>query len=245
MHMVWIKVVGTGPGSTAELTRRAAIALREAQVVLGYGGYLRRLGDFLKGKNVFSFAMGEEVQRCRETVRMAEEGWKAVLISGGDPGIYGMASLLLEVALPEGMAEHVEVIPGVSAMNAASAVLGAPLSGDFAVVSLSDYLLPWEEIAERLEILAQTDLVLVLYNPGSSLRPHIFPQAVTILRRYRPPETPVGIVRKVSLPEQTAMVTTLQEVEKHPVDMHTIVIVGNRKTFQTASLMITPRGYRL
>lgn len=242
---MWVKVVGIGPGNNTELTLRAQNTLREAEVVLGYRRYLEHIAVFLEGKRVLDFAMGEEVLRCRETLRLAREGWKVALVSGGDPGIYGMAGLLLEVALQEGLLEAVEVIPGVSAMNSAAARLGAPLGDDFAVVSLSDYLKPWKDIAALLEVLARMDLVLVLYNPGSTLRPQIFQEAVAIIRRYRFPETPVGVVRNVSLLEEEVFLTTLKGVEGCPVDMRTLVVVGNRRTFMTASSLITPRGYQL
>lgn len=242
---MWIKAVGIGPGNNLELTLRAEQVLREAEVILGYRRYLEHIAAFLEGKRVFSFAMGEEVLRCRETLRLAREGRKVALVSGGDSGIYGMAGLLLEVALQEGLIEAVEVIPGVSAMNAAAARLGAPLGDDFAVVSLSDYLKPWEDIVALLEALARADVVLVLYNPGSALRPHTFPEAVAILRRHRPPETPVGLVRNASLPDEAMVLTTLQGAERYPVDMRTVVVVGNRRTFAAASRLITPRGYRL
>lgn len=240
-----ISVLGIGPGSTTDLTFRARESLEEAQVVLGYQSYIQRVTSFIMGKKVFPFGMGEEIFRCQETIRWARKGFRVALLSGGDPGIYGMAGLLLEIALEEGISSAVEVIPGVSAMNAASALLGAPLGGDFAVVSLSDYLLPWEQIAERLSLIAQADLVVVLYNPGSSLRLHSFQKAVAILKKYRDFKTPVGIVRNASLPDQWAVLTTLEEAEKHPVDMRTIVLVGNRETFIRSSFMITPRGYRL
>ena len=242
---MWIKVVGIGPGNRMELTFRARQVLQEAEVVLGYRGYLERLGEMLEGKVVQGFGMGEELRRCQESIRFARGGQKVVLVSGGDPGIYGMAGLLLEVAIRERVVDAVEVVPGVSAMNAAAAVLGAPLGNDFAVISLSDYLVDWERIAARLEALSQTDLVLVLYNPGSSLRPHAFPQAVEIIKAYRPPHTPVGVVREVSLPGEQVFLTTLQAVAEYPVDMRTIVMVGNGESYVAFSRLITPRGYRL
>lgn len=242
---MWVKVVGIGPGNTTELTLRAQAILREAEIVLGYRRYLERLAPVLEGKRTLGFGMGEELLRCQETLRLAREGWKVALVSSGDPGIYGMAGLLLEVAFREGMADAVKVIPGVSAMNGAAAALGAPLGNGFAAVSLSDYLMRWEEIHALLEVLAQTPLVLVLYNPGSSLRTHTFPKAVAILKKHRRPQTLVGIVRSVSLPEEVVVLTTLEEAEHYAVDMHTIVIVGNEKTFMANSYMVTPRGYRL
>lgn len=242
---MWLKVLGIGPGDRRELTLRAQTILGEAEVILGYRTYVERLREILEGKKVGAFEMGEEVIRCQEALRLAREGWKVIMVSGGDPGIYGMASLLLEVAIRENMMEAVEVVPGVSAMNAAAAVLGAPLGNDFAVVSLSDYLVPWEKIVERLEKLAQTDLPLVLYNPGSTLRPYTFLRAMAILKRYRELQTPVGVVRNVTLPGETVFLTTLGYVEHCSVDMRTIVFVGGRETFVVCSRMITPRGYRL
>ncbi|MEN3186888.1 MAG: precorrin-3B C(17)-methyltransferase [Atribacterota bacterium] len=242
---MWIKVVGIGPGNSADLTFRAHMVLQEAEVILGYRRYVERLRPLFEGKKMLGFGMGEELLRCRETLRLAHEGWKVALVSGGDPGIYGMAGLLLEVAFGEKMTKVIEVVPGVSAMNSAAAALGAPLGNDFAVVSLSDYLTSWDQIAALLEVLAQTPLVLVLYNPGSSLRTHTFPRVVTILRRYRQPQTLVGIVRDASFLEESVTITTLKGVENHSVDMRTIVIVGSERTFMANSYMVTPRGYRL
>jgi precorrin-3B C17-methyltransferase len=242
---MWIKVVGIGPGNRMDLTFRAQQVLQEAEVVLGYRGYLERLGKMLEGKVVHGFGMGEELRRCQESIRFARCGQKVALVSGGDPGIYGMAGLLLEVAIREQVVDAVEVVPGLSAMNAAAAVLGAPLGNDFAVLSLSDYLIGWERIATRLKALSQTDLVLVLYNPGSSLRPHTFMQAVEIIKEHRSLHTPVGVVREVSLPGEQVFLTTLQAVAEYPVDMRTIVMVGNAETYVAFSRFITPRGYRL
>jgi precorrin-3B C17-methyltransferase len=176
------------------------------------------------------------------------------LVSSGDAGIYGMAGLVLEICAAQGLQVgppeqagpvdlHLEVIPGVPALAAGAALLGAPLMHDFAAISLSDLLTPWETIEKRLDLAAQGDLVIVLYNPKSKKRQWQLGAVRDLLLRHKSPVTPVGLVCRAMREGQQVTVTTLQEMLAHPVDMQTVIIVGNSQTFAYGPYMITPRGY--
>ncbi|ACX52072.1 precorrin-3B C17-methyltransferase [Ammonifex degensii KC4] len=233
--------MGIGPGSLSDLTFRAAACLEEAEVIIGYRPYLESIAAYLKGKEVFPGRMREELERAREAVLQAQKGKRVAVVSGGDPGVYGMAVPVLQAALEEGVA--VEVIPGVTAATAVAACLGAPLGHDFAVVSLSDLLTPWPLILRRLKGALAADFVLVLYNPSSSRRQERWREAVEVIKGGRDPDTPVGIVWEATRPSERKVLTTVGEMEKFPVDMRSLVIVGNSQTYVAGGLMITPRGY--
>lgn len=236
--------VGIGPGAPEHITSAARHALESADVIVGYHTYLRLIADIAPHVQRIGSGMRQEVARVRHAIQLAQQGNRVALISGGDAGIYGMAGLLLEVLRLRGINEiPVHVIPGISALNAAAALLGAPLMTDFAVISLSDYLVPRETILRRVEAAAQADFVLCLYNPKSSWRTEVFDQVCALLSRYRAPDTPVGVVRAAYRPEQQVTLTTLERLPKATVDMHTLVIVGNRATYVYDNRMITPRGY--
>lgn len=191
--------------------------------------------------------MGQEVDRGRQALALAREGKKVALISSGDAGIYGMAGLIYELlsrsAAPEGADVTVRVIPGVSCINAAAALLGAPLMHDFAVISLSDLLTPWKEIERRLELAGQGDFVVVLMNPRSEGRRGQILRAQEILLRHRAEATPTGVVRNVGRSGQSVILTDLGHLGEHEIDMVTTVIVGKGDTFRFGEKMVTPRGY--
>jgi precorrin-3B C17-methyltransferase len=240
-------VVGLGPGAAGLIAPEVLLALRECQVVAGYRTYLDLIGPLLQGKEVLASGMMQEVARARAAVEAAEAGKVVVVVSSGDPGIYGMAGLIYEVLRERnwhrGEGIQVEVVPGVAALNAAAALLGAPLMHDFAAISLSDLLTPWETIARRLDLAAQADFVLGLYSPRSKRRERELAEACRILLRHRAPETPVGIVRCAYREGQRVTVTDLARLPEQEVDMLTIVLVGNSTTFSFQGLMVTPRGY--
>ncbi len=243
--------MGIGPGDLNQLTPRARNALAEADVVVGYATYVRLIAPLLEGKRVIGSGMTREQERCRLALRLAREGRQVVLVSGGDPGIYGMAGPMLELigreATPGGAGPsdfELEVIPGITAASAAAGALGAPLANDFGVVSLSDLLVPWEVIARRLEALAAADLVIALYNPRSSRRFEQLNRACGILLRHREPGTPVGVVRKAGQPAEEVQITTLGALAETTVDMNTTVIVGNSSTRVVNGWLVTSRGYR-
>lgn len=240
-------VIGLGPGSNDLLTPQARAALESSQAVAGYRTYLKLIPALLAGKEVLASGMMQEVARARVAIEAASSGKVVSVISSGDPGVYGMAGLIYELLREQGWQRdegiEVEVIPGIAALNAAASLLGAPLMHDFAAISLSDLLTPWEVIARRIELAAEADFVIGLYNPRSNRRVRELAEACEILGRHRAPETPVGVVRCAYREEQRAIVTDLRRLPEQEVDMLTIVIVGNSSTFSFQGLMVTPRGY--
>jgi len=238
-------VVGIGPGSAEDITLRAQAALTGSDLVVGYKAYLGIIKDLLKGKPTLSSGMGEEKERCQVALEEAAKGKVVSLVSSGDPGVYGMAGLTLELVSSTGSAVPIEVIPGVPASYAASALLGAPLAHDHAIISLSDLLTPWELIEKRLRLAAQGDFSIVLYNPKSSQRTWQIEKTQQILLEYHPPTLPVGIVKDAGRPGQAVSITTLDKMLEFPIDMTTTIIVGNSTTFVHNGFMATKRGYRL
>ena len=243
-------VVGIGPGDLKHMTYEAREAIVSADVVVGYSTYLKLIEPLLGGKEIFSSGMTKETERCREAIRLASGGRTVALVSGGDAGIYGMAGLVLELmndpsaALPD--APEIVIVPGISAVQAAAAVLGAPLMHDFAVISLSDLLTPWELIEKRLEAAATADFVLALYNPRSKGRARHMARARDILLASRPPETPVGIVRNACRTGEERIVSTLWDMPIERIDMFSLVIIGNSATFiDSCKRIVTPRGYTI
>ena len=242
-----VYVIGIGPGSPDYLTGKAVKALKDSDLVIGYRLYVEQVAELVEGKETLNSAMGREVDRCRQAVEQALKGKKVALVSGGDPGIYGMAGLLLQVLQENRERPEVEIIPGVTAAGAASAVLGAPLMHDFAVISLSDRLTPWERILDRLRAAAEADFVIVLYNPRSHGRSKLLLQARDILLEKLPGDRAVGIVRGAGRDGESKWETTLQKLPGliEEVDMASLVIIGNSNTYWKEGYMITPRGYQL
>jgi precorrin-3B C17-methyltransferase len=189
--------------------------------------------------------MGKEVERAQIAVDKAKTGKIVVMVSSGDPGVYGMAGVVLEVAAKEKSPVAVEIIPGVTAATAASAILGAPLISDFAVISLSDLLTPWEKIERRLEAAASADFSLVLYNPKSQERIEPLLKAYEIMLKHIDPKTPVGIVRQAGREGENATLTTLKDLLNEEIDMVTTIVVGNSATRVVNGKMVTARGYNL
>jgi len=235
-------VVGLGPGGQETLTPQAKEALLQAEVVVGYTTYLKLIESLIAGKVILASGMKKEIDRARAAVVEALTGKHVAVVSGGDPGVYGMAGPVLEVA-PAGLA--VDVIPGVTAATAAAALLGAPLTHDFAVISLSDLLTSWEVIERRLAAAAEADFVLVLYNPRSKGRAEHLQNALEIIKKYRDNSTPVGIVKDYGRADEKQIITTLALLLPEDVDMTTTVVIGNSQTKLLHGRMVTPRGYRL
>ena len=238
-------MVGIGPGSAEDITLRAQATLTGSDLVVGYKAYLGIIKDLLKDKPTQGSGMGEEKERCQVALEEAAKGKVVSLVSSGDPGVYGMAGLTLELVSSTGSAVPIEVIPGVPASYAASALLGAPLAHDHAIISLSDLLTPWELIEKRLRLAAQGDFSIVLYNPKSSQRTWQIEKTQQILLEYHPPTLPVGIVKDAGRPGQAVSITTLDKMLEFPIDMTTTIIVGNSTTFVHNGFMATKRGYRL
>ena len=238
-------VVGTGPGSISLMTEEARDAIGSATVIVGYDNYIEQVRPLLDGKRIIATGMMKEVDRCRQAIDTARSGETVALISGGDAGIYGMAGLILELADQDNDdSPEIRIIPGLSAIQSAASLLGAPVMHDFAVISLSDLLTPWPVIVSRLEAAARADFVVALYNPRSKGRTTHIEDARRILLARRGPATPVGIVRHASRPDQSVVVSTLDRMLENDIDMSTIVIIGNSATFvDRRGRMVTPRGY--
>ncbi len=240
-------VVGLGPGRRDLLTPQALEALRGAEVVIGYTGYFPWVEDLILGKEVQALPLGQEAERGRLALEQAADGRQVAVISSGDPGIYAMASLVLEMlaTLPADRRPEVVVVPGVSALNAAAALLGAPLGHDFAAISLSDLLTPWAVIEKRLAAVAEADFVLALFNPRSARRDWQLERARSIVLSQRPGSTPVGVVHNAYRPGQAILRTTLSELDVAKVDMFSLVIIGNAASRFTGDFLLTLRGYVL
>ena len=239
-------VVGLGPGTSALLTGQAQAALQGADVIIGYDGYFQWVADLVHNKECIALPLTQEVARAQLAVERALAGQAVSVISSGDAGIYGMASLVLEVLerhQDSTVMPDVVVIPGVSAVNACAALLGAPIAHDFAVLSLSDLLTPWAVIEKRLAAAAEADFVMVLLNPRSARRQWQFMRACALIGQHRVPETPVGLVRNAYRPDQAVVLTTVSSLADADVDMLTTVIVGNSQTRCFQARLITPRGY--
>ncbi len=212
-----LNVVGIGPGSAKDITLRARSALASSDIIVGYNTYLDIVRDLIKDKPALGSGMGEEKERCQMALEEASKGKTVSLISSGDPGVYGMAGLALELASQTGLTVPIEIVPVVPASYAASALLGAPLAHDHVIISLSDLLTPWELIEKRLRLAAQGDFSIVLYNPKSSQRTWQIEKTRQILLEYLPPATPAGIVKDAGRPGQAVFITTLDKLLEFPM----------------------------
>lgn len=237
-------MVGLGPGGPADMTLRAYRALEAAEVIVGYRTYLRLVQEVVQGKEFRGSGMTRELERCRLALELARAGRRVALVSSGDPGVYGMAGPLLQL-LGEAADVPVEVVPGVTAAQAAAGLLGAPLMHDYAVISLSDLLTPWEEIAVRLELAARGDFCLALYNPRSHRRVTQVEEAREIILRHRSPATPVGVVKNAGRAGQQVYRSDLAHFTGLPLDMVSVVLVGNSRSRWQGDFLVTPRGYAL
>ena len=243
-----IYLIGLGPGDRTLLTPAASDAIYRSDAVVGYDGYLDQVRDLTGGKQVVSMPLGMEMERAAKAAELASEGKSVAVISSGDIGVYGMAGPVFEHLVASGWnGQHpqVEVVPAVSAAQAAASVLGAPLMQDFCAISLSDLMTPWDTIRKRLDAAAYGDFVIALYNPRSKRRRKQIIEARGIVLKHRSADTPVGIVRNACRPDQESILTTLGELERHfeRIDMFTTLIIGNSTSYIHEGRMITPRGY--
>ncbi|HDH87607.1 MAG: precorrin-3B C(17)-methyltransferase [Deltaproteobacteria bacterium] len=241
-----LTIVSLGPGNSDYLTPRARNALMKAEVIVGYRTYMELIEPvLLKGKETISTGMTQEIQRSQFAIDMAIDGKDTAIISSGDAGIYGMAGLVLEILSKRKTLDKIdlEIIPGIPALAAASALLGAPLMHDFAVISLSDLMTPWEVIQSRVKATARADFVLVIYNPKSQKRNWQLGRIRDLILKYRSKYTPVGIVRNAMREGQSIHITTLDNLDESLVDMLSIVIIGNSRTKIVGGKIVTPRGY--
>jgi cobalt-precorrin 5A hydrolase/precorrin-3B C17-methyltransferase len=239
-----LSVVGLGPGRAGARTPEAAAAVRHAEVVIGYGPYVDQAADLLgAGQEVVRSPIGAEKERARQALDRAGRGARVALVCSGDPGVYAMASLVLELT-PEAGDPPVTVVPGVTAALAGAAILGAPLGHDHASVSLSDLLTPWEVIVARLRAVAEGDFVVSLYNPRSARRTEQLAAALSIFAAHRPAATPAAVLTDIGRAGQAVVRTTVSELDPSTVGMLSLVVVGSSRTRWISGRMVTPRGYR-
>lgn len=244
--MAKLTVVGIGPGNLIDMTERAKTTINSAEVIVGYHTYIELIKPLIDGKEVIGTGMRQEIDRCKAAVEISLTK-DVVVVSSGDAGVYGMAGLVLEMILnlPKDQRPDFEVIAGVSAVNAAASVLGAPLMHDFAVISLSDLLTPWDLITKRVECAAQADFVIALYNPKSHKRIDNIIEVQKIILKYRDKNTPVGIVTGASRNNESKIISTLENFTDEEINMFSMVIIGNSQTYIKEGYMITPRGYQV
>lgn len=238
-----IYVVGIGPGNMEDISVRAYKTLKNVDVIAGYITYIDLVKDEFKEKEFYVSGMKKEIDRCEKVLELAKEGKTVALISSGDAGIYGMAGIMIEVALGSGI--DVEVIPGITSSVAGASLVGAPLMHDQAIISLSDLLTDWEVITKRIDRASDGDFVISLYNPKSKGRTEQIVEAREIMLKHKAPSTPVALLRHVGREDENYTLTNLDEMLNYEIDMFTMVIVGNSKTYVKEGKMITPRGYHL
>ncbi|QTA83071.1 Precorrin-3B C(17)-methyltransferase [Desulfonema limicola] len=247
-------VAGIGPGGMGYLCRRAVEVLQQADTIAGYTTYIDLIKPLIKEKNIIQTAMKKEVERVEAAIDTALSGRSCVIVSSGDPGIYAMAGLVFEMCRKKNIAvtadcktdKHalqIEIIPGIPALASGASLLGAPLTHDFAAISLSDLLTPWELIEKRINAAAEADFVIVIYNPKSKKRSGHLEKAQKIILKYRDKNTPAGIVTGAMRENQHIQLTTLENLHTAEVDMQTTVFIGNSTTFDYQGFMVTPRGY--
>lgn len=237
-----VYVVGIGPGDEKQMTPRAAGALLKSDVIAGYEGYIRLIRDRFADKRFIATGMTKEADRCMAALREAAAGNIVSMVCSGDAGIYGMAGLMLELA-QDFEDIQVEVVPGVTAASSGGALLGAPLGHDFAVISLSDLLTPWDVIEKRLKAAAQADFAICLYNPSSHKRSGYLKKACETILGWREPGTICGIAKNIGREGESFQVMTLKELADTEADMFSTVFIGNTQTKRIGGRMVTPRGY--
>lgn len=240
-------LVGFGPGHFDHLTFRAREVIGRSDVVVGYRTYIDLVADLLEGKEIIATGMTEEIDRARVAVDRAQKGERVAIVSSGDVGIYGMAGLIFEIlseiGWKPGESFSVEVIPGITALSAVASLVGAPLTHDFAAVSLSDLLTPWAVIEKRLHAVGEGDFVIALYNPQSKRRDWQLKKAQEILLQYKVSDTPVAVVKSAYREGERIVLTTLDHMAEAEVGMLTTILIGNASTFRYLDFMVTPRGY--
>ncbi len=241
-----LTIVGTGPGAEDLLTPEARQAIRGAELVVGYSGYLSLIEPLIRGKERFSSSMRQEIERADVAIRAAREGRDVCAVADGDACVYGLGGLILERMREEDFdAIALRLVPGITAANAAAALLGAPLMNDYVVLSLSDLLTDRQLILRRLRAAGAGDLVTVLYNPQSRTRTVLLREAQRILLSSRSAETPVGIVRNAYREASSVRLCTLGDLDRHvqEIDMSCVVVIGNSASRRVRNYIVTPRGY--
>lgn len=238
-----IYVTGLGPGAADDMTLRAKKVLERCSVIIGYTVYIDLIRDEFPGKTFLSTPMRKESERCRMAFEEAQKGQDVAMVCSGDAGIYGMAGLICEIGRDYPQV-GIEIVPGITAASGGAAVLGAPLMHDFAVISLSDLLTPWEKIERRLRAAAEADFVICIYNPSSRKRADYLERACGIIMESRTPDTVCGIVRNIGRAGEAYEILSLEKLKNTKTDMFTTVFIGNSGTMELNGRMVTPRGYK-
>lgn len=238
-----IYVTGLGPGAADQMTIRARKVLEKCPVIIGYTVYIDLIREEFPDKTFLSTPMRKEADRCRMAFAEAQKGQDVAMVCSGDAGVYGMAGLICEVGkdYPD---VGIEIVPGITAASGGAAVLGAPLMHDFAVISLSDLLTPWEKIERRIRAAAEADFVICIYNPSSKKRADYLKKACEMILEFRRPETVCGLVRNIGRDGETYETLSLERLRDTQVDMFTTVFIGNSNTMELNGRMVTPRGYK-
>lgn len=239
-----IYVVGLGPGDFNKMTFEAKEVLENCDIIVGYSVYVDLIKEYFKDKEFITTPMKQEVERCRVALELANEGKKVAMICSGDAGVYGMSGLVLELAQDYSDIK-VEVIAGVSAVLSGAAILGAPLIHDFAVISLSDLLTPWEKIEKRLRLASEADFVISIYNPSSKKRSDYLSKACDIMLESKKEDTVCAIVKNIGREGESYQIMSLLELKSAKTDMFTTVFVGNSQTKLIKNSLVTPRGYKI
>lgn len=242
-----IVVVGTGPGDTVNLSKKALDAIKDCQTIIGYSSYLKQIESLLsENQEKLPFNMKDEIKRCDIAIQKSAEGREVVVVSGGDAGIYGMSGLLLEIMAKRKLIGKIPIdfIPGIPAFCAVACAVGAPIMNDFCVISLSNLLTPWEDIEKRLKLASEGDFVIIIYNPKSMKRKNELTMAKELLLKKINKDRPVAIVKAVTRPDEEIIITNLERMDEFDiVSMNTTIIIGNSTTFVNEFFMITKRGY--
>lgn len=238
-----IYVTGLGPGAADQMTIRARKVLEKCPVIIGYTVYIDLIREEFPDKTFLSTPMRKETDRCRMAFAEAQKGQDVAMVCSGDAGVYGMAGLICEVGkdYPD---VGIEIVPGITAASGGAAVLGAPLMHDFAVISLSDLLTPWEKIERRVRAAAEADFVICIYNPASKKRADYLKKACEMILEFRRPEAVCGIVRNIGRDGESYEIMSLEKLRDTQVDMFTTVFIGNSNTMELNGRMVTPRGYK-
>lgn len=243
--MKQLYVIGIGPGAYEKMTAEAQEAIRRCDCIVGYTVYNDLLRPHFPEKEFLQTGMKREAERCRMALEEAEKGRKVAMVCSGDSGLYGMAGIIYEIAETEFPEVEIVVLPGVSAAFSGAAVLGAPITHDLAIISLSDLLTPWEKIEKRIRAAADADFVIALYNPSSKKRGDYLQKVCDMMLEYKDGDTVCGFVRNIGREGESATVLTLKELRDTQVDMFTTVFVGNSQTKNLRGKMVTPRGYKI
>ena len=241
--MKCVSVVGIGPGNELYLSISAKETLEDSDLIVGYSKYVELVKEYLPDKEYLSTGMTKEVDRCKKALEKADEGNSVAVVCSGDAGVYGMAGLVYELSVDYPDVE-IYIVPGISAVLSGSAVLGAPIGHDFAVISLSDLLTPWELIEKRLALAGEGDFCICLYNPSSHKRKDYLKKACEILLKYKDEDTICGYVRNIGRDGEEYHITSLLELRDTEVDIFTTVFIGNANTKVIDNKMVTPRGYK-